>query len=275
VIDDRELRDVARRVAGVPGVVGVVLGGSRARGEHAPDSDVDLGLYYRRPLDVAALEDLARALAGPAARLTQPGEWGPWVDGGGWLRIADTPVDWIYRDIARVRASWVAAQAGRYAFHAQVGHPLGVPDFAYVGEVALGRVLADPSGELAELQHATRRYPPRLSVALVAGLDEATFTVQIARKAVARADSTYVAGCLFRAVELCAHALHGSARRWLVNEKGAVAAAGRLPNAPADFTRRAHAILAHLGSRPPELERAIESAARLIADTKAACQPPA
>jgi hypothetical protein len=232
VISTEQLRQVAVRLVGVPGVLGAVLGGSRARGDHAPDSDVDLGLYYRPPLDVAALERLARAVAGPAAELTQPGEWGPWVDGGGWLRIADTPVDWIYRDIDRVRSCWAAAQAGRYAFHAQVGHPLGVPDFAYAGELALGHVLADPSGELTALQHAARQYPSRLSHALVAGLAEATFTVQIARKAGARADSTYVAGCLFRAVELCAHALHGSARRWLINEKGAVAAAGRLTNAP-------------------------------------------
>jgi len=68
------------------------------------------------------------------ARLTQPGEWGPWVDGGGWLRISDTPVDWIYRDVDRVHASWATAQEGRYTFHAQVGHPLGVPDFTYAGE---------------------------------------------------------------------------------------------------------------------------------------------
>jgi predicted nucleotidyltransferase len=275
VIDDRQLREVARRLVDVPGVLGVVLGGSRARGEHAPDSDVDLGLYYRPPLDVAALERHARELAGPTARLTQPGAWGPWVDGGGWLRIADTPVDWIYRDIDRVQLSWAAAQEGRYSFHAQVGHPLGVPDFAYAGELALGVVLADPFGELSALQAATRHYPPRLGHALVAGLAEATFTVEIARKAIARADSAYVAGCLFRAVELCAYALHGHERRWLINEKGAVAAAGRLPGAPAGFADRAHGLLASLGTRPRELERAVEAAARLIADTTAACQVPA
>ena len=31
--------------------------GSRARRAHTPDSDTDLGLYYRPPLDVAALAD--------------------------------------------------------------------------------------------------------------------------------------------------------------------------------------------------------------------------
>ncbi len=34
-----QLRELAERPTGVPGVVGVLLGGSRARGEHTPDSD--------------------------------------------------------------------------------------------------------------------------------------------------------------------------------------------------------------------------------------------
>ncbi len=52
--NNRPLRGMAERLTQVGGVVGVVLGGSRARGEHVPESDVDLGLYYRPPLDVAA-----------------------------------------------------------------------------------------------------------------------------------------------------------------------------------------------------------------------------
>ena len=36
---------VADRVARIPGVVAVTLGGSRAQGTHLPDSDRDFGLY--------------------------------------------------------------------------------------------------------------------------------------------------------------------------------------------------------------------------------------
>jgi hypothetical protein len=272
VIGDDELRAVAARITGVDGVVGVLLGGSRARGEHAPESDVDLGLYYRRPLDVAALAGLARAVAGPEAEVTEPGGWGPWVDGGAWLTVAGTAVDWIYRDLDRVHAAWAEARAGRYTFHAQVGHPLGVPDFAYAGEVALGVVLADPSGELGDLREQTLAYPPRLADALVEGLWEASFLVDLARKAVSRRDTAYVAGCLFRVAGLCAHAVHGRAGRWLVNEKGAVAAAGRLPRAPEGFAERAHGLLAGLGTGPHELAGALDAAADLVADTVNACR---
>ena len=49
-------------------------------------------------------------LADPSADVTELGVWGPWVDGGGWLRIDGIPVDWIYRDLERVRAAWEDAR---------------------------------------------------------------------------------------------------------------------------------------------------------------------
>lgn len=270
-VDDLVLDELAQRLVQVPGVAGVMLGGSRARGDHTPDSDVDLGLYYEPDLDVAALGALARDLAGPDATVTPRGGWGPWVDGGGWLTIAGTAVDWLYRDLARVRTSWADARRGRYGFHTQLGHPLGVPDFSYAGEVALGRVLTDPSGRLTALRAETRHYPAALSDALVRGLRDAEFLVSVARKAVPRGDATYVTGCLFQVVGLCCHALHGRAGRWTVNEKGLVASAGRLPIAPAGFAERAHAVVGGLEPDPGRLAAALERAAALVAETAEAC----
>ena len=264
--------DVADRLVEVPGVTGVMLGGSRARGDHAPESDVDLGVYHDGDLDVAALGALAREVAGPDASVTERGEWGPWVDGGGWLRIDGVPVDWIYRDLDRVRSCWQAARLGHYSFHAQIGHPLGVPDFAYPGEVALGIVLADRTGQLTALRAETQDYPTALAEALVAGLWEAEFLLTIARKAVPRRDATYIGGCLFRAVGLCCHALHGMARRWVVNEKGLVASAGRLPGAPEGFSDRAHDVLADLRSDERTLAAALDRAAALVAETARRCR---
>ena len=270
MLSDDELLEMAGLLAGVDGVVAVSLGGSRARGDHRPDSDVDLGLYYRGPLDVEALRALAQQVTGAPVELTEPGGWGPWVDGGGWLRVRGVPVDWIYRDLDRVRATWDGARAGRHGWHVQPGHPLGFLDVAYAGEVALCRVLADPGGELSALRTAAATYPPALADALVAGLWEARFSVEGARKVVARADTAYVAGCLFRAVLLCAHALHARAGRWLLNEKGAVAAAGRLPNAPAGFGADAHSVLAAVGTTPQAHRAAVEAAADLVERTVAA-----
>jgi Nucleotidyltransferase domain len=264
---DRSMVDALVRV---PGILGVVLGGSRARGDHTPESDTDLGLYYRAPLDTAALGEVARRFGGPHAAVTEPGGWGPWVDGGGWLTVDGAPVDWIYRDLDRVTAEWARAEQGRYAFHHQAGHPLGVAGFSYPGELALGRVLADPTGEVATLQAACREYPPALARALVDGLWEAGFLVGVAGKAVSRADRAYVSGCLFRLVGVLTHALHGAGHRWLVNEKGAVAAAAAIPGAPADFRARAEALFT-AGTHPDDLAEALDAAADLARDTAAAC----
>ena len=271
MIEERDLRAMAERLVAVGGVVGVTLGGSRARGDHHADSDVDVGLYYRGRLDVAALGDLAREVAGPSAQVTSPGAWGPWVDGGGWLNVGGMAVDWIYRDLDRVHVSWADARAGVVDFRFQVGHPLGVPTVAYAGEVALARVLADPSGELGALHAAASSYPSALGTAVVAGLDEADFLLAGAAKVVKRADAGYVAGLLFRVVGLCAHALHARAGRWLVNEKGAIAAAGALPGAPEGFASRAHHLLGQVGTTPRELAASLDAATALVDQVRATC----
>ncbi|MFE2583561.1 nucleotidyltransferase domain-containing protein [Streptomyces sp. NPDC059378] len=261
------LVEIADRLAEVGGVVGVCLGGSRARGTHSPDSDYDLGLYYRSPLDTAALRRLAAELTGGPVEVTEPGGWGPWVDGGGWLTVDGQHVDWIYRDLDRVHRVWQQCRAGRFEIGAQPGHPLGVYSHAYAGEVALGHILADPGGELGMLREQTHRYPEPLRAALIGNAQwEAPFVLANARKGAARADTFYVAGCLFRAVGLLVHALHAHARSWVVNEKGAVRAAGELPGAPADFAGRAHALFAALGTTPETLAAALDEADSLVAE---------
>jgi predicted nucleotidyltransferase len=106
VLSEVRLREVAVRLTGVDGVVGVTLGGSRARRAHLETSDWDVGLYYALPVDLDSLASLARELGGPEARVTALGEWGPWVDGGAWLKIDGSAVDWLYRDFGRVRSAW-------------------------------------------------------------------------------------------------------------------------------------------------------------------------
>jgi hypothetical protein len=262
--------DMTGRLAEIPGVVGVVLGGSRAIGAHRPDSDVDLGLYYRGSLDVAALRALAAEVASELLGISEIGGWGPWVNGGAWLVVDGTRVDWIYRDVDRVAAIWAECRAGRYEVGVQAGHPLGYYSHVYPGEVALCQVLADPTGELTRLRAETQRYPAALADALVAATWEPDLLLYGASShGAAEADAFFTAGCLFRAIGVIAQALHGHHRRWVTTEKRLIDAAGRLAAAPPDFARRAHAILGRTGTTPDEIAATVAAARELVADTLA------
>ncbi|MGR6742313.1 nucleotidyltransferase domain-containing protein [Microbacterium sp. F1-18] len=73
MLSDTDLVRIAHDLAATPGVVAVALGGSRARGTHAPDSDVDLGVYVDgRTIDRAAVSALPRPSSCPEVPL-RPG----------------------------------------------------------------------------------------------------------------------------------------------------------------------------------------------------------
>src|ERR671915_1812701 len=78
------VRELAERLIEIPGAVAVTLGGSRAGGVIHPDSDWDLGLYYR---DAIRADDV-RAL-GFEGTVVEPGAWGRLANGGAWLTVED------------------------------------------------------------------------------------------------------------------------------------------------------------------------------------------
>src|SRR5436309_5572903 len=82
----RMLNAIAEALQNVRNMVAVVLGGSYARGFARPDSDIDIGLYYREATPFAV--DQVRSVAvrictvGSVPIVTGMYEWGPWVNGG-------------------------------------------------------------------------------------------------------------------------------------------------------------------------------------------------
>lgn len=281
--------ELAQRVAGmlgsVEGVVAVVLGGSRARGEAHPDSDVDLGIYYHpdRPPSIEALRDVAARLddrrTGDA--VTDVGAWGPWINGGAWLRIAGQKVDWLYRDLTRAAESITESREGRLAVHYQPGHPFGFPSFIYMGELASCLPLVDPEGAIAALKSRTTPYPAALQRAVIDKfLWEAGFALETARSSAERGDVPYVAGCLFRAVCCLTQVLFARNERYLLNEKGAVAATVCLPLTVPEFRATVEEVLGQPGRGPEELRASLqrlEALLRAVGDLAAAppCPQPA
>jgi hypothetical protein len=270
--DEGLLARLVKDLSGVRGVRAIALGGSRARGTASASSDYDIGLYYDPddPIDVGALQRAVATMddAGLAASVTPLGAWGQWIDGGGWLTIAGTRVDLIYRDLRRVEAVIADCRAGRIERHYQPGHPHAFVSAIYMGEVAYGRVLWDPAGTLVALKQQTVPYPPPLAAALLdTFLWEAGFALANARHGRGLDDVAYVAGCGFRCVACLCQALFAMNRIYLLNEKGAVAATSELARRPDAFDTRVAAALQAIGrGRAAE---GIDELDRLVHETEA------
>jgi predicted nucleotidyltransferase len=267
---------VAARLAAIPGVVAVVLGGSRASGAPEPDADLDLGLYYRAaaPPALRELRALAQELAdaGTATDVTDFGAWGPWVNGGAWLVIEGVRVDWLYRELGRVAAVIDDCTAGRVSCDYYLGHPHGFHNHYYAAEVATCRPLADAEGVLAALKGRVARYPRALRDALVAKyLYDAAFMLDLARKPAARGDVFHVAGCLFRVAAALVQVLFAESERWLTNEKRALARTDDFARRPERFAARVAAILASPGASPDALAASVASMGALVEETRALC----
>ncbi|SCE28550.1 hypothetical protein GA0115246_113781, partial [Streptomyces sp. SolWspMP-sol7th] len=113
----------------------------------------------------------------------------------------------------------------------------------------------------------TRDLPAPLRAAVVENARwEAPFILAAARKGAKSADAAYVAGCLFRATGLLAHALHAHAGTYVLNEKGALHAAATLPTTPRGLTPRAQSLFTRLGTTPQTLHAALDDAEALVAE---------
>lgn len=233
---------LAATLADLPGVEAVVLGGSRATGTHRPDSDWDLGLYYRsgaKRFDPEGLRDL-----GYAGQVSGLGEWGPIVHGGAWLTVADTPVDVLFRDLDRVEGWLREAERGRFEVLNQNGYIVGAPTYLPVGELAICLPIV---GELPR-----PAFPDALASSAAAWWSgRAGVSLMFARGYAESGDAVCCTGMLVDAALCTAHGRLAQRREWVLNEKrllrragldglerllpSASAADAQLPNAVAAF----------------------------------------
>jgi hypothetical protein len=258
-------------MAEVPGIAGIVLGGSRARGTAAAISDYDVGLYYGvdEPLDTARLLDVAKELVDDpdAAAITAVGGWGPRIVGGGWLKVDGRKVDLLYRGIEPVRAVIADCRAGQISMDYQPGHPHGFCSAIWMGEVALCVPLHDPHGKIAKLKSATTPYPDALQAALLKMfLWEVLFSIENGEIAAARAEQTHIAGCIYRALCCIGQVLFAVNRRYLINEKGALKEAAGFPRTVPNLMERTDRIWTALGRR--EFAAALTDLRALDADVR-------
>lgn len=217
MLEDAEFEArVADRLAALPGVRAVSLGGSRAQGIHHADSDWDFAIYYRGSFDPQDLRDV-----GWPGEVSELGEWGGGVfNGGAWLQIEGRHVDVHYRDLDVVEHELAEARAGRFQWQPLMFHLAGIPSYLVVAEMAINRVL---HGELPRPE-----YPDALREAAPAvWWGQASMGLAYARANHApHGRLAETAGLIAQAACQAAHGVLAARGEWVTNEKRLLTRAG-------------------------------------------------
>ncbi|RAY13554.1 nucleotidyltransferase domain-containing protein [Actinomadura craniellae] len=246
--DDRVfLVRLTDRLAGLPGVRAVALGGSRAQGTHRPDSDWDLAIYYRGGFEPGDLRVL-----GLPGEVSELGAWGGGVfNGGAWLTVEGRRVDVHYRDLDVVEHELAEAERGRFHWEPLLFHLAGIPSYLVVAELAVNRVLHGelprPAGYPEPLRETAPKYW-RGAAQLTLGYAKANHAPH--------GRLTEVAGALATAAAQTAHAILAARGEWTTNEKALLRRAG---------LRGVDGIVAGLRPDPAALESSITGAEELFA----------
>ena len=203
--------DLVSQLADLPDTIAVALGGSRADGSSAADSDWDIGLYYRGAIDLAALA--TRGTVHP------PGSWGRVMNGGAWLTCDGVRVDVILRDLNVVEYWTRQAEAGEFELDTLLGYIAGIPTYTLTAERASCRVL---HGELP-----TAPFPPMLAAAAPTRWRFCrTFSLDFARMLAGRGNIVGALAHVARAATEEAHAVMCERSLWVCNEKRLLESAG-------------------------------------------------
>lgn len=213
--DEDFLDHVAERLARLPGVTAVALGGSRAQRSNRPDSDWDLAVYYRHRFDPQVLRDL-----GWPGQVGAVGGWGGGVfNGGAHLQVDGRPVDVHYRDLVVVERELSQARIGQFHVEPLMFHLAGIPSYLVLAELGVNEVLR---GDLPR-----PHYPEALRInAPQRWWSDARMTFDYAERPARDAWLTQCCGLVAQAATQAAHAVMAARGEWVTNEKGLLARAG-------------------------------------------------
>jgi len=266
------LKTITEALQNVPNVSAIVLGGSYARGFARPDSDIDIGIYYRQtsPYSVDQVRSIAERICtvGSVPIVTGVYEWGQWVNGGAWIQTPVGKVDFLYRNLDQVQAVIEEGRKGVWRHDYDQQPPYGFRSVAYFGEAFTCVPLHDPEGEIVRLKKSVSEYPEPLRNRIVQeSLWGAEFSLRFCCTFADLADIYNAVGCMTRVAQFLVHALFAINGEYFVSDKYASRLIEQFALRPRDFIPRLQFVLSNPGCEPTELSRSAELLTALWLET--------
>lgn len=267
------MNDISKELKDVLGIVGVVLGGSRARGTNHSTSDIDIGIYYdvAAGFDVEKISKIATKLDDDHREnlVTSLGEWGEWINGGAWIVVQGYHVDLVFRDIKRVSQVVDECLSGKVSTHYHTGHPHAYLNVMYMGEISICKILFERTNQISDLKAKTSPYPKPLKDALIGYfMFEASFSLMFAKDNVDKDDISYVMGHCFRTISCLNQVLFALNEEYCINEKKAVRMIKSFNRKPKEYKDRIDQIFSLISSNIESTKQGVEMLHGLVSETE-------
>lgn len=220
------LNDITKELKNIDNIKAIVLGGSYATGMATDTSDLDIAIYYyeEKPFDIEAI----KLIAGKYANVDDPTvtgfyEWGPWVNGGAWIKTDNGKVDILYKNIDQITLTIENAKKGVWENHFEQQPPYGFSSLIFLAEARSCIPLYDPQGIIQSLKSNVLSYPQILKQTVIQqSLWSAEFTIWHADNFVLKGDVYNTMGCLTRAVKNIITALFSINELYPIGDKRAI-----------------------------------------------------
>lgn len=171
----------------------------------------------------------------------------------GGLRVGFT-----LRDIGLVDLAITDCLDGKIAIKYETGHPFGVVNSNMAAEIHYGRILWESvdhpiTAEKGKLV-MQGTYPETLRQSTIACfMKETTLQLEIVKEAAFEGDIHFASAGFSQAIHSWVQVIHALNRQFLLNGKGSVKRAGRLPISPKQFRLRVNQIYRYFAFNNPKL----------------------